>query len=388
MVETSIEGSEAGVFAHIGIGANIREFEQAGKKMGDEFIKRVQSGIERTVKSSGMDKYSPIQPTASTGGIMGKTVIAAGVVGGLVAGGITGLMGMIANSIKDFPIVVAIMKLFGMILMMLFLPLIPVLKPIMTMMGSFIKSQAAALKGMAPEDQKVVAMGLIASMAGGWLAGGPFGALTAGLGAALMVPLGDSIGILIAKLLHLGDGVSATTQTIAASTAALKISVPAQPQPSVIPVGASSGSSGGGSSSGGGNVGGTSLSGGWFNSASGAFQLPNSVTIPSAQLPSGNVTPGDVIGIIKSSGSGGNGSGSGGYGNLPFGDFMITPQGVIRHSSDDYIIGTKNPGGSMGGGITLNVNNPTIRSDQDIKTLVREISQELYKQQKRYSSYG
>jgi len=56
-------------------------------------------------------------------------------------------------------------------------------------------------------------------------------------------------------------------------------------------------------------------------------------------------------------------------------DGIITPSGqIVKTDPRDYIIATKNPGALMGGGMTLNINNPVVRSDQDIKQIAREVS--------------
>ena len=69
-------------------------------------------------------------------------------------------------------------------------------------------------------------------------------------------------------------------------------------------------------------------------------------------------------------------------------DAIITPTGTVYTSPNDYIIATKNPGG-MGGSKTININidRPVVRSDDDIKKLVRMIQLELYKENRRYNSY-
>lgn len=52
-------------------------------------------------------------------------------------------------------------------------------------------------------------------------------------------------------------------------------------------------------------------------------------------------------------------------------DAIITPSGqVIETHPDDYLIATKTPGG-MGGNITVNINNPTVRSDSDLAAMKR-----------------
>jgi len=68
-------------------------------------------------------------------------------------------------------------------------------------------------------------------------------------------------------------------------------------------------------------------------------------------------------------------------------DAIITPSGkIIRTDPKDFIIATKDPGnlGNVLGntnGITININNPVIRSDQDIKKIADQISR-IFAQQK------
>lgn len=62
-------------------------------------------------------------------------------------------------------------------------------------------------------------------------------------------------------------------------------------------------------------------------------------------------------------------------------DAIITPQGVVHTNPQDYIIATKDPS-SLGGGksITIQINNPSVRNDMDIKKIANQVSQVLQRQ--------
>ena len=62
------------------------------------------------------------------------------------------------------------------------------------------------------------------------------------------------------------------------------------------------------------------------------------------------------------------------------GDAIITPQGVVKTDPKDFIIATKNPGSIGGKNITININNPSVRNDQDIKKMASEFSRVLQRQ--------
>lgn len=60
-------------------------------------------------------------------------------------------------------------------------------------------------------------------------------------------------------------------------------------------------------------------------------------------------------------------------------DAVITPQGqVIKTAPQDYIFATKNP--KMGGEVNININNPVVRKDQDIKEIANEVSKVMRRQ--------
>ena len=76
------------------------------------------------------------------------------------------------------------------------------------------------------------------------------------------------------------------------------------------------------------------------------------------------------------------------------GDFILKPNGdMIKSDPADYLFATKNPQNllnSKGSGsqvINITINNPTVRNDLDIKTLVRQIEANLIKSKRRYNSY-
>ena len=61
-------------------------------------------------------------------------------------------------------------------------------------------------------------------------------------------------------------------------------------------------------------------------------------------------------------------------------DAIITPSGVVHTNPNDYIIATKDPGSLGGGKITVNINNPSVRQDTDIKKIANEVSRVLQRQ--------
>lgn len=73
------------------------------------------------------------------------------------------------------------------------------------------------------------------------------------------------------------------------------------------------------------------------------------------------------------------------------GDAVISGGKVITTDPSDYLIATKNPRELGGGGksltININIDKPTLQSDQDIKKLVQQIEMNLYRNIRRYNSY-
>ncbi len=63
-------------------------------------------------------------------------------------------------------------------------------------------------------------------------------------------------------------------------------------------------------------------------------------------------------------------------------DAIITPQGVVHTDPQDFIIATKNPAG-LGGSVVININNPSVRQDSDINKLANQVSIVLQRQMPR-----
>jgi hypothetical protein len=65
------------------------------------------------------------------------------------------------------------------------------------------------------------------------------------------------------------------------------------------------------------------------------------------------------------------------------GDAIIRPNGeVIKTDPMDTLYATKNPG-MMGGSITIQINNPSVRNDSDIRKIAEEVSRVLAVQGRR-----
>ena len=71
--------------------------------------------------------------------VSGQSDVKGGAVAGLAAGAVVGGLDMIINILKDIPIITAIMKLFGALINILFLPLVPILKPVLLLLGLLCK---------------------------------------------------------------------------------------------------------------------------------------------------------------------------------------------------------------------------------------------------------
>ena len=121
----------------------------ATKKSADTFADNIANGLQKSLGKLGMGGAVSV----SKGGAVGAG-IKEGMVAGLAAGGIVGVLGLIAEAVKDLPLVVAIMKIFKLILMLLFLPLIPILKPVLMGLAEFTKKFADFMKKTTEEVQK------------------------------------------------------------------------------------------------------------------------------------------------------------------------------------------------------------------------------------------
>jgi hypothetical protein len=126
---------------------------------------------------------------AGAGGFTYGKAIAGGVAAGMAMSGMTAII----DSLKDMPVVVAIMKIFKIILLMLLMPLIPILKPIMTKLADFAKSFMGWVKAN-PEP----AAGM-AGMAVGGIIGASLGKMLGGV-------VGETVGALIGAAVGLSFG--------------------------------------------------------------------------------------------------------------------------------------------------------------------------------------
>lgn len=96
------------------------------------------------------------------------------------------------------------------------------------------------------------------------------------------------------------------------------------------------------------------------------------------------------LGPLTSGGTVGTGNFSGG--KFFDANLLITSNGRVMQfdQQDDMMISAKKNHKSTGGGggVTVNINNPSVRKDSDIRELVRQVSQALMSQRGGYSNYG
>ena len=90
-------------------GKVVIDVEVNKKGFADSIASELKKGVEKTLGVMGSSKKA-------SGGGMG-TAIAGGIAGGAIAGGILTAVSFIADMLKDFPIVTAVMKLLKMIIM-------------------------------------------------------------------------------------------------------------------------------------------------------------------------------------------------------------------------------------------------------------------------------
>lgn len=94
-------------------------------------------------------------------------------------------------------------------------------------------------------------------------------------------------------------------------------------------------------------------------------------------------------GAFGAGGSGGLGGIAKGGGRYYDASLLVTPQGVRSFDPGDTILASKRGFGEGGGSnVTININKPSVRGDNDIKMLVREISKNLQTAMRGRVSYG
>lgn len=121
----------------------------ATKKSAETFAENIASGLQKSLGKLGMGSAVSV----GKGGTLGPGVTE-GVAAGLAAGGVVGLLQIIADAIKDLPIITAIMKILKLILMLLFLPLIPILKPVLMALAQLAKDLAPLMKSLTLSGNK------------------------------------------------------------------------------------------------------------------------------------------------------------------------------------------------------------------------------------------
>ena len=444
----------------------LKKNEESIKNLADSFENRIQSGVDRVVKSLNLDKFAPLK-SGSTGS--GGSAIAGGIAGGIAAGATLGVLNVIADAVKDIPIITAIMKMFKLIIEILFIPLIPILKPVLLLLGKFASAilnfelATGLIKGgKTNENLKTGAEG-VASIVSPAVAPQFFLSLLGG--SSFKKSLDDffgGIGTWLGKFIGgidtwLGQFLSGAGQFISGfiQTGATMLSnfgvfvgqvvnfikkIPSYLSDAFAILG---------------SVGqwlwdniiipGFNILLGigkwlWDNIIVAGFNVLLSV---GKWLWDNIITPGwnflsnvgsliwnqilkpawswfygvgdkiwsiissgfnslvsaiqDVVNRIKNAlisltqpignffGSVGNAIGN----VIKVHDFIKTPSGVIQTDPNDFLIGTKNPKGLIGGSQTININidKPTLTSQNDINNLVRQISMVLYKEKRRANSY-
>jgi len=413
--------------------------KSSGKVLDDSVGDRIAKSLEKSLGRIGMGK--------SSGGDTGGAMVAGAAMGAGMAA-MTGGISMIIDLIKDFPIVTATMKILKGIITLLLLPLVPILKPILLLLGGMARALAPYMKLIADTIEKILGPTIDKAI----LAFVDFVANNAqkvaeALGLLfnilLMLPMKllvanfDSIvkllgwftenanvlfEILIQALTWAGefltenwnkiyDALVTVTGWFSTKWDVIKealitigdwfavkwnviwkiITDVAEwfgTKWDVIKVAL--------------DFVGTWISEKWNKVKDVLTTFVDSVTpliekINSllSMLGMGNKSHGGN-GLNSTSANSANGQGysySGGhlsYGGQQITDGVISPSGrVISTDPNDFLIATKNPRGLGGGGtINLTINNPTISKESDIKALVKQIEQSLYKSQRRYNSYA
>jgi hypothetical protein len=311
----------------------------------DSYAKAIGDGVMKVLKA--LNIGGGFKSTGKDGSIV--SAVGGGIMKGLKASGIVGVLMMIADTVADFPMVTAIFKIFKIILTLLLLPLIPILKPVLILLGAMAKIFAAVFGAekniLGAIFQPIVDFANWLSAGASWIQ-----EQWAGLTNALEIikewlknvgsKIWDIIKSGLSTVSNLGTKLWNFIKTLFVGTINVVVTV--------------------------------------FDFIKGLFK--------------GTIDVGTTVwnwfkGLFSGAVSKGKGIVGGISSWLGIGDGIVKPDGtVIRTDPNDYLFATKNPNG-MSGGTTINITGTTVRSDNDIKTLVREISLELQKQQRRTNSY-
>ena len=361
---------------------NGSKLKDDAKKAADTFANRIESSAKNLVSKLGLEKF---KPTDGKEGASSSTAL--GVAAGLAAGGVIKMLDLIASAVADIPIITAVMKVFKAVLGLLFIPLIPILKPFLLYMAAYAK----AISPMLMDIGNIISDGF--KLMGDFLKL-VFDAITLNPNAVKQDisnittdagKLFDDSQKLITDYSTSITGFAddmwniMTSETLDNSKRITKATEKMQ-------LGTLSNFNGMSTS-----MIGTAT--GMANDACTAFS--NAYDKMCSYLDTAKSYTENFVSNYYSNGEPMSGIdyGTAYYsGNLPetyVSDAIITPNGTIHTNPNDFIIATKNPSG-MGGGQTVNINidKPTLTGQSDIKLLVREIEMALYKNIKRYNSYA
>jgi hypothetical protein len=112
-------------FSRIGFGSVVSGVEKGGR-----ILEKSAKGAAGTAEAA----------ATGGGGVSGFLLAAAAISSGV------GILNMIADSVRDFPVVVAIMKILKLIMFILLIPLIPVLKPLLQYLAEVAKQTYNLMK--------------------------------------------------------------------------------------------------------------------------------------------------------------------------------------------------------------------------------------------------
>ena len=332
------------------------------KTSADTFATQVAKGLERAFSKLGLGDIGK-------GISSGKGIAGAAAIGAAVGSVISSALGMVVDALKDLPVIAAIMKLFKIILMLLLMPLIPVLKPVMLLMAEMAKRMAKS-NALANHNPFTMWLNLIPGFGAALLSMEEFGTAIKNIDISkLGINLRDKV------LIPIGEFFQTLGKQIWDNF--------------IVP---------------GWN---------WFKDIGktiyDTFLEPQFRNLGNFLIKIYNwyvknlgfifgAKPQDYI-SAPTTNNNAQGGQSNVYGPHFFEDLVngpkswvsdaiITPNGMVKTDPNDFIIATKNPKGLGGGGvININIDRPMLTGQSDIKELVRQISMEIYKAQRRANSY-
>lgn len=138
--------------ATINLNVDDKKIKRSSEEGGNLFAKNMEKGMNGFLSKLGFGKISP--PSSSVP--KETSAIKSGVISGLAAGGVVGILGFIADTLKDIPIITSIFKMFRVIMNILLLPLVPILKPVLQLLGNFVSNFASSISPITSAIDKFV----------------------------------------------------------------------------------------------------------------------------------------------------------------------------------------------------------------------------------------